>query len=352
MILHADCSYIDLWNGSFLATGFVFLVQLFRFVLRGNSAVTPVAAVAGCLLALGVSFNSKYQSWPFIVVLWGWLVVGLFLLWRSDARIGRRASLTAALLIPIFLIHPVKNALLYGNPTHPIYNPVMAPESSAKLQNPALEGSVRPQTPIALWETPASLRYLYSAFEVNRLMQSKFPMEWSLDSGKGYPARNATIHYRMGGWFFATVLILLAAIACGLRMKILDRMPVVIFASCAALPAFLTFSHSLRYWLFVPIAASYLAAEALVGLHRRASMLLKFGLTVCAVFVCWTVLPPFTIDTACAAEYAPEKAAKFWVARAADMDGRTIAVSAHPYSMFWAGPDFNTFKVREVRRKK
>ena len=352
VILHADCSYIDLWNGSFLATGFVFLVQLFRFVKRGSSAVTPVASVVGCLIALGISFNSKYQSWPFNVLLWGWLVVGLCLLWKRDAKIGRKASLSAALLIPIFLVHPAKNAFLHGNPTHPIYNPLMAPESSKMLQNPSLEGSVRPQTPIALWGTPNSLRYAYSAFEINRLMPSKFPMIWSLDSGKGYPARNATIHYRMGGWFFATVLILLVAIAFGLRTKVLDWMPVAIFASCAALPSILTFSHALRYWLFIPIAASYLAAEAFAGFSRRVAMPFQIGLAGCAVFVCWTVLPPFTIDTAHPADYAPENARKFWVARAANMDGRTIAVSAHPYSMFWAGPEFNTFKVREIRMKK
>lgn len=352
VLLHADCSYIDLWNGAFLATGFVFLIQVFRFALTGSSAIAPVAAVAGCLLGIGVSFNSKYQSWPFVILLWVWLMVGVALLWRRDAPMGRKALLVAILLSPpLFLVHPARNVLAHGNPTYPINNPVMAPKDDPLLQRPSLEGSERPQTPIAYWEMSHPARYFHSVFETSRLMKSKFPMQWSLDSGKGYPVGNASPHYRMGGWFFATVLVLLGAIVSGLRKKVLDWLTVVAFATCAALPALLTFSHALRYWLFIPIAASYLAAEAVARLPRSSSIPLQAALIGCATFVCWTVLPPFTVNTSRAADYAPEMARRFWYARAADMDERTIPITgAHPNTMFWAGPDFNTFRVREQPR--
>ena len=349
LVMHSVCSYIDLWNGAFLATGFIFLVQLIRWGRTGSAAIAPKAAVTGCLLAFAVSFNSKYQSWPFILLFGIWILVGIALVWKRDAGLARGCLGIVALCTPLFLIHPVKNALVHGNPTHPIYNPIMVPENAENLQNPTILEGVKPQIPMAYWESPGPTRYIYSVFELSRLMPSKFPMNWSIDSGR-YPVGNASPHFRMGGWFFATVLVFLLAIGCGFRFRALDLLPICIFGSAAVSAAFMPQSHELRYWLFLPLSAAYLTGEALARLPRRAAIPLQGALVACAGFVLWTVLAPFTIDASPAADYAPEMAKKFWVAREADMDGRTIIVSAHPRTIFWAGPDFNTFKVRDMQR--
>ena len=351
IVLHSTCSYIDLWNGAFLATGFVFLVQLIRWSRNGTAAIAPNAAVAGCLLAFAVSFNSKYQSWPFILLFGFWMLAGIVLAWKRDARMARRCLGIVAACTPLFLIHPVKNALQHGNPTHPVYNPVMVPEGARNLLNPTILEGVKPQIAIAYWESSGPTRYVHSVFELSRLMPSKFPMNWSIDAGR-YPVGNASPHYRMGGWFYATVLVFLLTICFGVRRGVLDWLSVCVFGSGAVFASFMPQSHELRYWLFLPMIAAYLSGEVLAKLPQYSAIVLKATLLACAGFVLWTVLAPFTINTAPAAEYAPAMARKFWVARATDVDGRTITVSAHPRTIFWAGPNFNTFKVRDVRRKK
>jgi hypothetical protein len=332
--LHLMSGYVDLPAGAALALGFAALGEL------GPRARRPRRAAWLCAAALVAAVLTKFQAWPIAAIL------GALALWRllGLARAGRLSrGFAAGAALALILgagAWPIRNLIRFHNPVYPVEFP-LAP---GLFRNASIDAdSSWLNTPHWLHPTPRPARFAISALELSRL-HSNESFHWSLDQG-GALAPTRSRHNRLGGWFFVSVIALLAGAAHALARRRVPLLEASAFALAVAAVSALPQSHELRYWLFVPLVLAAWTARGLAGRARAARALLG---PVFAASALWVLLAvdAFTLDPRPPAAFAPAAAREFWRTHSPDPEGPPIRIcDQNPRAIFWSGPTFREYRV-------
>jgi hypothetical protein len=288
--------------------------------------------------------------WPFVAILG--LVWGIGLLRRLRVGGGERpaALVLCGLIVTLGVIAwPAYNIYRFKNPTYPLPSPIskffQAPEESPELFRGALGQDVLDgQTPEDVRGTSRAGLFFYSAFEVSRFRHPERPFHWSLDSGADGGPTNP--HFRMGGWSVWSLLLWLATLAWMAKRRWIPWGGIVLLAVAASVVLVLPESHELRYWLFVPLGAFGLIARGMRVASERTRLIVHALTLVLAVYTGFAVRREIgSLKPATAVDFAPAEAVKSWNGpHKKDWSG---CVGKLPETIYWSGPDFNSFKVRD-----
>lgn len=330
--MHLYAPYVDLWMGAWLALALIAAV-------RGvNNGLTRRDAVVFCL-GLGLAAGAKFQALPGAGILWLWAAFH----W-CHAAFRRRTASRRLVIITLFVsatfiaAWPVRNWIVFGNPTHPWKTPFVGRFINDPAKTIPVIGATERVIPDILVNVPQPLRFVYSVFEAGRLKSPSVTYTHDMWND-GSPADN--FHHRAGGWGIWTVLLLLVWWAHWLRSGApAARRTFILFLALAGVISCLSRSPELRYWMFLPLGAfACLIHYDLRFINSRYWIIfLCFGLTLHGV---WQVVryPGKSSIT----EVAPAEAQAFWkLAR----QGVAYSPPEHYYKLFWAGPDMNTFTIR------
>ncbi len=327
--------YIDLAVGAALTFALASLV-FFELELAGGAA--PGAALRRSLPLIAASFGvamlMKYHAWPIVLIYYVGFIIRLAFLPR-EARLRRRELFfTAFALFGIVSFWPVRNFAVFGNPVYPYRAPFVSELFPSYFM--AAESSPR-NTPNYLREASPPLRYVHSAFELNRLVEWR-KFFWTFD--QYHLGDKINNHQRMGGWFFATFMLLFAAFFASVRSGAVPMFPAAIFFAATAAVGFLPQSHELRYWLFVPVSLAMFTGLGLDALSPRLRAGLRVGFALLAIYVV-AKTATWSIDLSPPESFAPDEARAYW-----ENPARPLLVCDRvPQTIYWAGPTFKEFPV-------
>jgi hypothetical protein len=339
--VHLTSPFVDLWSSVWMGLAVYYGILILRNPFRWSTSL-----LFG--LFSFIASMSKMQNWPilgslgiFMLVVWVWR------LWvelkqvtpvsRDEIVSHRKMGLLLIVVGMLVVIWPIRNWILYHNPTHPWAPPLIkrfVPPEQYMIVTDVQSKNVLDSTPKYLWNTPQSFKFLVSVFELGRLANPK--LHYRHDMWNGGPE---FIHHRMGGWGIWLVGFLIFWIFRWARRVGRESRTTLLamgflFISVSVIPQ----SHELRYWLFFPIALILCLVDFdfdfLKGHQRSASVL--FLITLLSVFGNIKLRPQNVYDV------APPAAQEFW--RQADTD-KTYDINSPPNEIFWSGPDFNTFKI-------
>lgn len=348
IVLHCLTSYIDLWTGSLLFIAWLTLAWLQSE--RSSNALTERKTpwvLAICFLSLAAAFNSKFQAWPIVVVLGGWLIPVLWKMARTDVSMRKLVIFQFFVFILLTSYTPIRNYRDFGNPTFPISNPLFQNRTAQPVDLSRTEELHR-QMPEYLWEAPQWQRFGESVLELNRLQPGSENFQWSLDQAGG-PLEWKSPNHRMGGWFFGTVSLLLITCTLGTLRKFIPLKTALTLLTCTMAAAVCPQSHELRYWLFLPMSAAALSANTLQRLQGWLARLLKGLYVSVSVYVLISTLRPVTLKTQLASAFAPPQAVAFWQSQKTHPTSSVLLVrNAKPYAIFWSGPEFNSYRVKDL----
>ncbi len=246
VLIHAACSYIDLFAGAQLAIGVTSLLAMILFD-RWRDRPLLYWGLAGLA---GASW-SKFQTVPVAaIVLTIYLCV--YFSRASDPAFRRMAAwVTVAAL---FAAAPyLKNLALYGNPFWPIQMPVLSRYFPANI---TLSAERSRQVPAPLIDRSQPELFFRSLFEINHPKSYPHRERWIIDQG------NAWIAFRSGG--FWVVGVITAALAtcflgflCGRRLGWTALAAILgMWGALSVMPE----SHALRYYIFLPLTVAAMTA--------------------------------------------------------------------------------------------
>jgi hypothetical protein len=256
---HVTASYIDLPLN--LAVGVAILAIMDMVRRRGEFGWGPLSLVVTCL---AFAANSKLIMIPVAAVL-GLAVFGLLAARLTGGRTagpfqpgGGRGWL---MLIGLSLIAgaaiagtALNNLMFFGNPIYPVELHAFG------LSLPGPESAMIPgdDSLAPAWrDVPPPLRWLASVLEVGGYAQR--PLPWTYDQGFCVTGpvledciQETGASFRMGGYFVAYVLFLIASLGvqvCRQEMRE-RRLVLATIGFVTILAAVLPHSHELRYYLF------------------------------------------------------------------------------------------------------
>jgi hypothetical protein len=237
--IHVTASYADLTANCALTIGVLALLS--RCLGKDQGATVDLIVAA---IALGVAAGTKLQLIP--VAALAWMAISLVDIANRRARTGAIAWGHAMLLAVVGVVATLPqvawNAWQFGNPFYPIAfriggHAFPGTETLDLIQRASSLG-------IPWKDTPGPLRWLASVLEYGAFGWRDIP--WTIDQGN-VPQSSAS--FRMGGYFVAYVLALLAILLTMRRVSL--RRPIwIILVSATILCALLPNSHELRYYLF------------------------------------------------------------------------------------------------------
>lgn len=340
-MFHFVSGYTDLFANLWvlLAWGALLSLELQQTpARRGESLGALCLGIAGAAL-------TKLQMWPAVGVIVVYSVLRLPRLNALGASSRKATLLILTLLVVTAATWPVRNLIVYQNPTYPVRFP-LAPKFFPNYSR--LESTAR-DTPAYLRENAAPTAFLHSVLELNRLKSAE-PYRWWLDQSAADGEQSP--HHRMGGWNYVTVILMLACWGISIRKKLLPVAPTVLFFALGVTIAFIPQSHELRYWLFIPLVSALVVGRVLASGSFRYLLPLKLLLLLAAAYVVGTT-DLLSLDLREAATYAPAEAVSFWEEQKVNADKvpRTIC-GKMPNTVFWAGPTFNEFPVRACAEKR
>jgi hypothetical protein len=247
----------------------------------------------------------------------------------------KRAVILVGLIIAM-LCWPVRNMFVWGNPTHPFRPPLVSTFFDVKWDK-TLEHDAA-NSPIIFSQTTAPVRFIISVFEVNRLWDSWDSFRWTYDQGNQNGPRSP--HHRMGGFsFLIAMLVFWLVIYWKLYLHREAQVMLFAMALISAMPQ----SHELRYWLAMPMIWALIIVsrqEFLRGVGVK-------GLLV--VILCYTLYSikdnAFFIDLRQPSQFAPSYAREFW--NEASSDKVYSICNRIPYGLFWSGPTFREYMVKD-----
>ncbi len=340
-VLHIGSSYIDFWVASAVTLLFAASWCLVHRGLEKRSMLI-------FLLAILLSMLAKYQAWPFVALLS--VIVSISVMIRcvkSRAKWGR--SLGFVLVALLFsAAFPARNVIKFGNPTHPVPPPLvhkLFPKSPPKLSKVELNHS----TPKYLWEASTPTKFIHSFFELNRLQTTK-PQTYGIDQGVPETINNP--NFRMGGYLFSTTVglitfLLLRSIYARKARELIWGLG--LWGICAGLLLWIPQNHELRYWMFLPMCGFLILANSLNG--DLMSRFIKVYFVISAVYVFSLTVNRYKIDYVELEEAAPDVAMKYWESGigATQQASMECINNRLPFTIFWAGPDLNTYWVKDCR---
>lgn len=265
--IHASASYIDLPLNLLVAIAVLAIMDLTRAPTSGWRR--PLLVVA----CLGIVANSKLTMIPLAGALWLWLFAILALRRQRDDEAGgqlwRWSSLVGLALVSSVVIFASAwhNLIVFANPVYPLQVQI------AGLHLPGPEVALEPKwdSLAAVWhDVPSPLRWLASLLELSGYAGR--PLPWTHDQGTCLSAPllepcllSEAPSFRMGGYFVAYVLFLLAYLASRVRWQTapVRRIVLATFAGVTVLAAFFPHSHELRYvkfWIITLVALTLICS--------------------------------------------------------------------------------------------
>jgi hypothetical protein len=330
LYLHLMHPYVDLFAGVFCGLALYYLLVTF---VKGLSWQRSLLTVLSVFLA-GLS---KMQTWPVIGVALGCYF--LFWTWsfvRKSSTESKKIFLVTLIFSSLALsAWPVRNIILYSNPTYPWKPPVMShliPDGSYVLSVEKGAALVAGQEPRALSYLPKPAKFWFSVFELGRFQKPWFAYTADMWMGE------ESLHHRMGGWgVWLVVFFIVGAFRISRGQKEIGAIFLSLLAICLAIGA-ISQGHELRYWLGIPICFALLFADlGTIFLERNRRWVFVVLLLSLASTSVRTKLRYTTM-----ADVAPAQSMEFW--KTAEKD-QVYRVDQLPFSIFWAGPDLNTFRV-------
>lgn len=152
----------------------------------------------------------------------------------------------------------------------------------------------------------------------------------------------------MGGWFFASVVILILLLIIGVLFRAIPVYLIMVHVFIILLVSFLPQSTSLRYFLCIPLISIFLFCLFMSKFPVIAKNTGKIFLTLSAIYVLWNLAPGvFDLDTRLPESYAPKDAKLFWKEHmtSPSYPSAIIIQNQKAKSIFWSGPTFSEIPV-------
>jgi len=334
LVMQFYSGYIDLWVGSWLALCFAALTY---FIIEKPNMKSLLCLSIGIWAAA----LSKYQAWPFVGFFVG-VAVLIFIhrLVKTSDRNWKAYSLVTVILILGATIWPMRNIYKFNNPTFPVAPPLVGKYFSEGQDTGRSRFKV--QIPEHLWSQSAPSLYLLSNLEVTRFTHPDGVFEWKTDMGdiRGYQGA----HHRMGGLFFLSVLLTIIYIVWLTYKKRLPIPITVLLLLTACIASVMPQSHELRYWLVVPLSAIFLITLYGFSQNKKTDVFMKISFFLIACYVL-PKLHALDFKIKDPRVHAPAAAMEFWKIAAKDPDKVYCKSGLGHQAIYWAGPNFNSFKV-------
>ena len=332
---HLTIGFIDLFAASMLLLGFAGIHGL---ATKRRPLLSAIIMIAGLSLAM----LSKMTAWPPAVIFGCY---GLYLVAQNvelklwSWKTGTLLSVTLVIGVAFF---PIRNTVLFHNPTYPVQLKVIQrtlPTVSI------LSSHENPQIPLAVSQSPYTAQFLYSLFEINR-WNPKLPFSWTSfeNHGRWFEQDPA------GGLFIVSVIVTVLCLGIGLLLKLIEKQSAILFLVTVGIVSCLPQYVVMRYSLFVPLIAVFLVCTALPRLIFPVRLGESLAFLACAFYVALNLGTGFwVIDLSAPQTFAPNVARKFWndYRNDAGYTGYLIVNGSYPSTIYWAGPDFNTYKITE-----
>lgn len=330
---HITIGFIDLFASSMVLLAFAGLHSL---NINQKPFWSAIFVILGCTLAM----FSKMTVWPAAVTIAAFALSALFLHWHSPHLKKIQIILLTALLIAGVSYFPLRNLVLFGNPTHPIELklymktlPAVAVVSQVEEVN----------IPSSLVTKSQSLEFFYSIMEMNR--GSNIPLSWAAFQEHGRPFERDN----MGGFFFLTMIVLFSMVLVYYVSYPINGLTFSAFVTCVGVAANLPHSSVLRYCLYLPLMGFFLLCAYSSVQTKPVRRITHFGFILCIAFVVPYLGDTFwMIDLRPHSSFAPTAAQNFWQDHEkSTFDDFLIIQGAYPSTIYWSGPDFNRWKIRE-----
>ncbi|NUM58622.1 MAG: hypothetical protein HUU56_08325 [Bdellovibrionaceae bacterium] len=322
-------SYVDLWANTLLTLLFAEAV-----LTEEKNQSLSLRSVSVFVFLFALAIFSRYQMWPAALI-----VCAFFLFKRKDAllKAPKKFFLLLLLLASIFCFWPLRNIYKFNNPVYPLQSPVF----KSYFNNVRMDPKSHLHVPAYIKPYPGVFKFLASAFEISRFLTAE-PFSWSID--QGHPKGVDSPHHRMGGWSIYT-MILLVLLVIIVYSNIKEKMNY--FFILILLTSFFPQSHELRYWLYLPLIASLFIGIGFMGNEKIKSSLALFLLVVIVNFsyVFYELFPKLVRQPI--EMYAPKEAEDFWLEASKNSVDKEYMICKMPYTLFFAGKNFNQFKVTE-----
>jgi hypothetical protein len=338
-IMHFALGYIDLFTGIMLMLTFIGLelVAAAKTTEEFNKAcIFYGLAGAGAMLC-------KLQAWPIVFFTTIFFFGNVVLRVRREQLGVARALAVLAVTAAALAIWPTRNLIYFSNPTYPFSAPFMK-SAFAEAPVPIDEAGLQLQLPEALWEKPLGYRFIFSLLELNRLKAPGYKLSYDLNAEGGHH----NIHHRMGGFFPVTVICLLLITLAAYRRRMITTTALAAFGTTVLfLMNFLPANHELRYWFFIPLTLAFWTSRYLAqSPHNALSRITQVALIATAGYFCLTI--PHVYDwskPSKVTDWSHPAAQSFW--QTAKADETNFVCGAIPYAIYWAGPTFNEYPVKD-----
>ncbi len=331
---HITIGFIDLFTASMILLGFA---GLYGVITGHKIHLSAFLMIVGLTLAM----FSKMTAWPVVAVL---SIAGFYQLWRAVSL--KRLHAGRSFLCCVFLIagssyFPLRNYLLFNNPTYPVeLKTVMYTFPTAQV----VSRMEQPNFPPYMKKKSNQSQFISSLLESNRTYK---PMPFDL--------RNYQNHGRLnerdtpGGLNAISVCAILLVLLAGFSMGWIDKTSLTIAAACAVVVAVLPHYAILRYVLFLPLVSAFLICVSFDKIPLRFRIMIQVGV----VILVGSLLPQFdttfwTIDSRAPESFASNAARTFWGDQQINQGGPQILTKgAYPATIFWSGPTFSEYAIRE-----
>jgi hypothetical protein len=319
--------FVDLWVGAWMAVACVAALEADRRGLNRRSVLTFGVALA-------VTAWSKQTAWPLVGAAWLWCAVR----WNRPAvdvqpRARREARMVLAVVALLVIAWPVRNLIVLGNPTCTWKPPLIA----GFLRHPCDLAPVKDETGMVLHDAPAPVRFFASIFEVGRLRAPY--LRYTADMYDDFEGQHS--NHRMGGWGLWTVLFVCAWWVHWYRRRDGSAGPATsMFVLLLVVASLLPSSYQLRFWLFIPLGLLACLVKYDIEFAQTRMRLFLACLALTIGHVAYQVSVP---GRASMDDLVTPQIREFW--RTARL-GVNYVVPQDYHSIFWAGPDLNTFTVR------
>lgn len=332
-LYHMTIGFIDLFSACMVLLAFVGLHGM-------NTNHKPFSSgfvlVFGCTLAM----LSKMTVWPATYAIAAFGIVALSKDWGTVHMKKRQILMLGTLLVLGVAYFPLRNFIAFGNPTYPIeLKPYMKTLPAVAVVSQTEEVNI----PSSLTTKNQALEFGYSLLEMNRV--SNIPLSWPAFQEHGRPFERD----QMGGFFFLTVVVMGLTLFLVYSTHPTSTLSFGAYATCLVIVANMPHSSVLRYFLFLPLIGLYLLCAHLPVLKKPLRHLIQGGLLACVLFVLPNLGEKFwTLDLRHYTSFAPTAARVFWTDNEGKtFDGQLVIEGAYPSTIYWAGPDFRTWNVRE-----